>query len=125
MNNENKNLLRRSSEKEMNTYELRHIMARLDQLRFCFEREADTKQRIIDRLLNDIERLKHALDEREAQVFRLQNEMHQCQQKNEGNHQLINKLLNDISRYQNDIEWFKRTYEKRSFLGVIKDKLIH
>jgi peptidoglycan hydrolase CwlO-like protein len=41
----------------------------------------------------------------------------------EGSKQLINKLLGDIRNYQNDIEWYKRTYEKRSLLGILKQKL--
>jgi hypothetical protein len=43
--------------------------------------------------------------------------------KQEGTKQLINKLLEDIRRYQNDIEWYKRTYERRSLLGTLKEKL--
>jgi len=39
-----------------------------------------------------------------------------------GNRQLINKLLGDISRLQNDIDWYKRTYEKRSLLGLLREK---
>ena len=41
----------------------------------------------------------------------------------EGNSQLINKLLGELSKLQNDIEWYKLTYEKRSFLGTIREKI--
>lgn len=43
--------------------------------------------------------------------------------KSEGNKQLINKLLEDIKRYQNDIEWYRKTYERRTILGVLKEKM--
>jgi len=41
----------------------------------------------------------------------------------EGNRQLINKLLGDLSKLQNDVEWYKRTYEQRSFLGTLREKI--
>ena len=41
----------------------------------------------------------------------------------DGNRQLINKLLNDLERMKQDIEWYKRTYEKRTLFGVIKERL--
>ncbi|MEJ0104241.1 MAG: hypothetical protein WDO19_17500 [Bacteroidota bacterium] len=45
------------------------------------------------------------------------------QRSSEGNRQLINKLLADIDHLKQDIEWYKRTYVHRSFLGTIKQKL--
>jgi chromosome segregation ATPase len=123
MNIENKPPIRRLQEKEVIAQELRHLFNKLDQLQYYFEREINYKQRIIDSLLNDVEGLKHQLRDRESEVYELRREMGECAQNEEGNRQLINKLLSDISRYQNDIEWYKRTYEKRSLLGVLKDKL--
>ena len=41
----------------------------------------------------------------------------------DGNQQLINKLLGDISKLQNDVEWYKKTYVQRSFLGTILEKI--
>ena len=58
----------------------------------------------------------HNIAELEEKVGHHEHEM-------DGNRQLINKLLGDISKLQNDIEWYKRTYEKRSFLGYIKEKI--
>jgi chromosome segregation ATPase len=125
MNIENKPPVRRPQEKELVAHELRHLFNKLDQLQYHFEKEINYKQRIIDSLLNDIEALKHQLRDKESEVYELRREMNDCVQNEEGNRQLINKLLSDISRYQNDIEWYKRTYEKRSLLGVLKDKLKH
>ena len=42
---------------------------------------------------------------------------------NEGNRQIIKKLINDVVRKQQDIEWYKRTYETRSLLGTLKEKI--
>lgn len=58
------------------------------------------------------------------QIDQLQNKLADCRRHNEGQQQLINKLLSDIDRYQLDIDWYRRTYEKRTFLGVIKEKIL-
>jgi uncharacterized coiled-coil protein SlyX len=60
------------------------------------------------------------------QIIRdLENRILENQRSIEGNRQLINKLLNDLERRQQDIEWYKRTYENRSFIGTIKEKLFN
>jgi hypothetical protein len=41
----------------------------------------------------------------------------------EGKRQLIEKLTEDIGRYQQELEWYRRTYEKRTWLGLVKQKL--
>lgn len=78
-----------------------------------------------------IEELAERLQKMEDQLQKEQKEKEDAEQtlkdelrKQEGTKQLINKLLEDIRRYQNDIEWYKRTYETRSFWGIIKEKLI-
>ncbi len=78
-----------------------------------------------------IEELAERLQKMEDQLLKEQKEKEDAEQilkdelrKQEGTKQLINKLLEDIRRYQNDIEWYKRTYETRSFWGIIKEKLI-
>lgn len=42
----------------------------------------------------------------------------------EANRQLTNKLLGDMARMQQDIDWYRRTYEQRSLLGTLKEKLM-
>ena len=42
-----------------------------------------------------------------------------------GKHQLIEKLLDDINRCHNELEWYKRTYEKRTFIGLLKQRLFN
>jgi hypothetical protein len=125
MNIKNKPSIGRLQVNEPLTQELRHLFNKFDQLQYYFEMEITYKQRIVDKLLNDIEILRHQLEEKENEVYGLRQALDACAHNEEGNRQLINKLLGDVSRYQNDIEWYKRTYEKRSLLGVLKDKLKH
>jgi DNA repair exonuclease SbcCD ATPase subunit len=63
------------------------------------------------------------LDQQRREIQALAGKLADCRRHNEGQQQLINKLLNDISQYQLDIDWYRRTYEKRTFLGVIREKL--
>ncbi len=53
----------------------------------------------------------------------LKEEVENRQHLTEGNRQLTNKLLGDISKLQNDVEWYKKTYEQRSFFGTIREKM--
>lgn len=85
--------------------------------------ELNTKQELINRLYGEIDQLKLSLETARLQVSANQHQLQNSLKLNEGNKQLINKLLGDISKLQNDIEWFKRTYEKRSFLGYLKEKI--
>ena len=70
--------------------------------------------------------LKYMQDEHknsQQKVDQLEKKLADCRRHNEGQQQLINKLLSDIDRCQLDIDWYRRTYEKRTFFGVIKEKL--
>ncbi|HEY4063426.1 MAG TPA: hypothetical protein VGM30_16080 [Puia sp.] len=103
--------------------ELQSIHARLEEIRLYLEKEISFKQRIIDEQGNQILQLKDIAEAKDLAAQRLESQLQECRQTNEGTRQLINKLLNDISNYQKDIEWYKRTYEKRSLLGTIRQKL--
>lgn len=72
---------------------------------------------------SDIVNLKKQLHEKEAEVINYKEQLENAQNLIDGNRQLINKLLGDLSKLQNDIEWYKRTYEQRSFLGTIREKI--
>ncbi len=96
-------------ETENRALEMHSIHERLEQIRVYLEKEIDLKQKTIGGL--------------EEQVGHLEAQLLECRQTNEGTRQLINKLLNDISNYQKDIEWYKRTYVKRSLPGTIWQKL--
>jgi hypothetical protein len=70
-----------------------------------------------------MEKLKKEINQKTVIVSSLEQQLDQSAQNTEGHRQLINKLLNDIEHFQNDIEWYKRTYERRSIWGVLKEKL--
>lgn len=103
--------------------EIQSIHDRLEEIRAYLEKEMAFKQSIIDGQREQIVQLKALAEEKTLKASRLEDQLQECRQTNEGTRQLINKLLNDISNYQKDIEWYKRTYEKRSLAGTIWQKL--
>lgn len=86
-------------------------------------KELQLKQEALHEKNSELSMLHFLMEEKNQTVLQLQEKIGECQQNIEGNRQLINKLLNDQARMQQDIEWYKRTYEKRSLLGVIKDRI--
>jgi hypothetical protein len=76
-------------------------------------------------LETDIYNLTKEVREKDEEIKIIKEDLQHNQHMMEGNAQLINKLLGDMSKLQNDIEWYKRTYEKRSFFGVILEKLFN
>ena len=110
-------------ENENKDLELASIHERLDEIRAYLNQEIAFKQSIIEEQKGQISRLKTLADGKELLVARLEEQLQECRKTNEGTRQLINKLLNDISNYQKDIDWYKRTYEKRSLAGTIWQKL--
>ena len=101
------------------------IYRALEEIQQKLEDEIVNKQAIIDNYNNEINTLRTLLAQKEETIQKLEVVISNSQRSIEGNRQLINKLLNDLDRRQQDIEWYKRTYENRSLLGVIKDKLKH
>jgi hypothetical protein len=59
---------------------------------------------------------------RKEQIEVYERRIEACEKVNQGKHQLIEKLLSDIGRYQQDIDWYKRTYEKRNFFGILRSR---
>lgn len=88
------------------------------------DEEIGFKQQTITRQENEIEKLRTVIEEKNLIIKEMNDKVTECQRTSEGNRQLINKLLTDIDRLNQDIEWYKRTYVKRSVLGTIKEKLI-
>ncbi len=87
------------------------------------ENEMSAKQKLVDKQDKEIENLRFLNDEKNKAIFQLNEKIEEGKRKVEGNRQLVNKLLFDIERLQQDIDWYKRTYETRSLLGTIKEKL--
>lgn len=84
--------------------------------------ENEYKRERIEELIIRLKDLEAKLAEEQLEKKQLHKTLTDENKKQEGTKQLINKLLEDIRRYQNDIEWYKRTYETRSFWGVVKEK---
>lgn len=102
---------------------LTRIYEKLGKIVQQLENEIALQQRVIDKQLGEIETLKGEIENKRVATAKAEEQLQESIQNVEGNRQLINKLLSDIAHYQNDIDWYKRTYEKRSIWGVIKDKL--
>ena len=102
-----------------------YIQHSLNRLENKLDAEITARQKTIDLQEKEIHRLHKAAEEKSNLILELNEKLIECTHNSEGSRQLINKLLNDIDRLQHSIEWFKKTYEERSLLGVIKDKLKH
>lgn len=99
------------------------IKQNLDQIRSFIEIELAEKKETIKEQAAEIEELKKQLQQKTTAISMFEANNRVFQETAEGNRQLINKLLGDISRLQNDVDWYRRTYETRSFLGTLKQKL--
>ena len=86
-------------------------------------KELQLKQKALDEKKAELSMLHFLMEEKNQTVLQLQEKIGECQQNIEGNRQLINKLLNEQARMQQDLEWYKRTYETRTLLGLIKDRV--
>lgn len=103
-------------------YKMEDLRQSLDLIEHKLDAEILAKQNTIGRQEQEIKQL-HALIESKDKIIQDTGEkLAECLRNSEGNRQLINKLLNDIDRLNQDAEWYRRTYEKRSFLGTIKEK---
>lgn len=86
--------------------------------------ENEHKREQIEELATKLKNLEKTLISERHEKNLLHGLIKEEHKKHEGSKQLINKLLEDIRRYQNDIDWYKRTYETRSLMGTIKEKLL-
>ena len=89
------------------------------------EKEISSREDILRWQQEELKRLQSEVLEKTNIVSDLNTKLLECRSQSEGNRQLINKLITDIDRLQQNVDWYKRTYESRSLLGVIKDKLKH
>lgn len=84
----------------------------------------ETLSQIQQYLNTEIVALKASINKKDNDIKEYKEQLTTAKKSIEGNRQLINKLLGDLSKLQNDVEWYKRTYEQRSFLGTVKEKLL-
>lgn len=103
--------------------EMHEIRQALESIEEKMESEISAKQRTIDRQEEELRRLQTLLGEKNQIIADMEEKMLESMRKGEGNRQLINKLLGDIDRLNQDVEWYRRTYETRGLLGTIKQKL--
>jgi uncharacterized coiled-coil DUF342 family protein len=89
------------------------------------EKEIAAKQDIIRWQQEELKRLQSEVLQKTNLVSEIKAKLSECRSQSEGNRQLINKLITDIDKLQQNVDWYKRTYESRSLVGVIKDKLKH
>jgi septal ring factor EnvC (AmiA/AmiB activator) len=101
----------------------KHLNEQLAQIARYLEHEIASKQQTIEEQRQEIKKLKMEINVKATLISGLEQQLNQSAQHTEGHRQLINKLLNDIAHFQNDIDWYKRTYERRSIWGVLKEKL--
>jgi peptidoglycan hydrolase CwlO-like protein len=99
------------------------IQQSLDFIEQKLDAEIHAKQNTISHQEKEIERLHVLMEAKDKIILETSEKLAECSRNNEGNRQLINKLLGDIDRLNQEIEWYKRTYVKRSFLGTIKQKM--
>ena len=102
---------------------IENIYKSLQSILAHLEKEVAIKQQVIEDSQEEILCLRNTLREKDNTITSLQNKILDSQRNVDGNRQLTNKLLNDIERMQQDIDWYKRTFETRSLLGILKDKL--
>ena len=95
----------------------------LETIEHKLDSEILNKQKTIGRQEEEINRLHLLIEAKDKTLLEMSEKLADCMRNSEGNRQLINKLLNDIDRLNQDAEWYKKTYEKRSLGGVIKDRL--
>jgi peptidoglycan hydrolase CwlO-like protein len=101
------------------------VLKALQKIEQRLESELGAKQEFIEWQRVEHGRLQREISHKNTTISDLNDKLVECRSHVEGNRQLINKLITDIDRLQQNIEWYKRTYETRSLFGVIKDKLKH
>lgn len=105
------------------SYTEEYINDMLESIDQKLDEEIGFKQQTITRQENEIGKLRTVIEEKNSLIRNMNEKVAECQRTSEGNRQLINKLLADIDRLNQDIEWYKRTYVKRSLIGTIKEKI--
>ena len=119
-----KNALLTKTGIETEPSKLDEIQQTLEMIEHKLNSEVAAKQKSIDLQEKEIQRLHALAEEKNKMIIELNEKLAENLQGLEGNRQLINKLLNDIDRLNHDIDWYKKTYENRSLLGTIKEKVL-
>jgi len=105
-----------------NDEKIEDLQQSLDIIEHKLDTEIHAKQITIERQEQEIQRLHILIEKKDKLILETGEKLNECTNNSEGNRQLINKLLNDIDRLNQDIDWYKKTFEKRSLAGVLKDR---
>jgi chromosome segregation ATPase len=103
---------------------IEELQQSLDIIEHKLDTEILAKQKTIDRQEQEIQRLHLLIEGKDKMILEINEKLMECVNNSEGNRQLINKLVNEIDHLQQNIEWYKKTYETRSLFGMIREKLI-
>jgi hypothetical protein len=103
---------------------LSDLQRSLEMIEHKLDDEVQAKQLTIERLELEIQRLHLLIEGKDKIILDTSEKYNECLRNSEGNRQLINKLINDIERLNQDINWYKKTYENRSLLGILKQKVV-
>jgi hypothetical protein len=93
-------------------------------IRHQIEGDLMEKQKLIERLQGAIESLIAQRTDLQQKMEKQDEDLASARQLAEAKKQLVDKLIGDITSLKQDIDWYKRTYEQRSFLGTIKEKVL-
>ena len=99
------------------------VQQSLELIEHKIDSEILSKQKTIDYQQQEIQRLHLLIEGKDKTILEMIEKLTVTTSNNEGNRQLINKLLGDIERLRQDLDWYERTYEKRSFFGLFRQKL--
>lgn len=100
------------------------LQTALQRLLTILEKELVGKQKTIELYEAELKRLRSEQVSKDAELKIVKQQMQEAHENAEGCRQLVNKLLNDIERMQQDIIWYKRTFENRSLMGTMKEKIL-
>lgn len=100
------------------------LQTALQRLLTILEKELVDKQKTIDLYEVELIRLRKDQVIKDAELTAIKQQIQEAHEDAEGSRQLVNKLLNDIQRMQQDINWYKRTFENRSLVGTMKEKIM-
>lgn len=100
------------------------LQTALQRLLTILEKELVGKQKTIELYEAELKRLRSDQVNKEAELKVVKQQIQEAHENAEGSRQLVNKLLNDIERMQQDLSWYKRTFENRSLMGTMKEKIL-
>lgn len=100
------------------------LQTALQRLLTILEKELVGKQKTIELYEVELSRLRKDQGNKDAELKLIKQQLQEANEMAEGSRQLVNKLLNDIERMQQDISWYKRTFESRSLFGTMKEKIL-